>query len=151
MVAIANTMLYHYLSRFLIHYQLSLDMCYLLGGYTEGFAPSKKVFSVFLDDLISQAVSQRANASAPPTPSPWQSLPDTPLIHNYIYNSLAFNGALLAVRGGYSGRIAINLAKGLDQGWGAAYQTIIILLSHKQVYLHSSPQWGLVCGWWWCW
>ena len=77
------SMLYPYLSHFLIHYQLSLDMYYLLGGYTEGFAPSKKVFSVFLDDLISQAVSQRANASAPPTPSPWQSLPDTPLIHNY--------------------------------------------------------------------
>ncbi|MCG8622184.1 MAG: hypothetical protein MJE68_09355 [Proteobacteria bacterium] len=72
------------------------DMCYLLGGYTEGDA-SKKVFSVCLDDLISQAVSQPASASAPPTPSPWQSLPDTPLDCS---TSLAFNGALLAIGGG---------------------------------------------------
>ena len=75
------------------------NMCYLLGGYTEGGAPSKKLFSVCLDDLISQAVSQPASASAPPTPSPWQSLPDTPLTHS---TALAFNGALLTVGGGGS-------------------------------------------------
>ena len=76
------------------------SMCYLLGGYTEGFAPSKKVFSVYLDDLVSQAVSQPASASAPPTPSPWQSLPDIPL---NCSTALALNGALLAVGGvGYS-------------------------------------------------
>ena len=73
------------------------NMCYLLGGNTEGGAPSKKVFSVCLDDLISQAVSQPASASAPPTPSPWQSLPDTPLEYS---TALALNGALLAVGGG---------------------------------------------------
>ena len=73
------------------------NMCYLLGGYTKEAASSKKVFSVCLDDLISQAVSQpTANASAPPTPSPWQSLPDTPLDCS---TALAFNGALLAVGG----------------------------------------------------
>ena len=72
------------------------NMCYLLGGYTEGFAVSKKVFSVCLDDLISQAISQPASASAPPTPSPWQSLPVTPLGHS---TALAFNGALLAIGG----------------------------------------------------
>ena len=45
------------------------NMCYLLGGYTKGVCiTSKKVFSVCLDDLISQAVSQPASASAPPTP-----------------------------------------------------------------------------------
>ena len=71
------------------------NMCYLLGGYSEGGA-SKKVFSVCLDDLISQAVSQPASASAPPTPSPWQSLPDTPLEY---CTALAFNGVLLAVGG----------------------------------------------------
>ena len=71
------------------------NMCYLLGGYTKESA-SKKVFSMCLDDLISQAVSQPASASAPPTPSPWQSLPDIPL-HNST--ALAFNGALLAVGG----------------------------------------------------
>ena len=58
---------------------------------------SKKVFSVCLDDLIAQAVSQPASASAPPTPIPWQSLPDTPLTGS---TALAFNGALLAVGGG---------------------------------------------------
>ena len=73
-------------------------MCYLLSGYTKGGIGSKKVFSVCLDDLISQAVSQPASASAPPTPSPWQSLPDTPLTGS---TDLAFNGALLAVGGGY--------------------------------------------------
>ena len=72
------------------------SMCYLLGGFTRGGAPSKKVFSVCLDDLISQAVSQLASASAPPTPSPWQSLPNTPLTQS---TALAFNGALLAVGG----------------------------------------------------
>ena len=54
------------------------NMCYLLGGFSkEGV--SKKVFSVCLDDLISQATSQTVSPSAPPipVPSPWQSLPDT--------------------------------------------------------------------------
>ena len=74
------------------------NMCYLLGGYTKGAMASKKVFSVCLDDLISQAVSQPASASAPPTPSPWQSLPDTPPTGS---TALAFNGALLAVGGGF--------------------------------------------------
>ena len=73
------------------------NMCYLLGGYTKGIASFKKVFSVCLDDLISQAISQTASASAPTTPSPWQSLPDTPLEYS---TALAFNGALLAVGGG---------------------------------------------------
>ena len=73
------------------------NMCYLLGGFTRGSVLSKKVFSVCLDDLVSQAASQSASASAPPTPSPWQSLPDTPLTNS---TALAFNGALLAVGGG---------------------------------------------------
>ena len=68
-------------------------MCYILGG----IGVSKNVFSVCLDDFISQAVSQQASAGVPPTPSPWQSLPDTPLGHS---TALAFNGALLAVGGG---------------------------------------------------
>ena len=74
------------------------NMCYLLGGYTKGDIgdiASKKVFSVCLDDLISQAVSQPASASTPPTPSPWQSLPDTPLDLSTA-TALAFNGGLLA-------------------------------------------------------
>ena len=80
------------------------NMCYLLGGFTEESAASKKVFSVCLDDLISQAISQPASASAPPTPSPWQSLPDTPLVDS---TALAFNRALLAVGGGFPGNSAI--------------------------------------------
>ena len=76
------------------------NMCYLLGGYmySNGFKPSKKVFSVCLDDLISQAISLPASAaSAPPNmPSPWRSLPDSPLTES---TALAFNGALLAIGG----------------------------------------------------
>ena len=72
------------------------NMCYLLGGYTKG-TPSKTVFSTCLDALISQAVSQPPDsASASPTPSPWQTLPDTPLT---LSTALALNGALLAVGG----------------------------------------------------
>ena len=84
------------------------NMCYLLGGFTKGVKPSKKVFSVCLDHLISQAVSQcvPANASAPPTLSLWQSLPDTPLICS---TALAFSGALLAVGGDYLGNSAIHI------------------------------------------
>ena len=69
-------------------------MCYLLGGFTEGNFPSNKVFCICLDDLISQAVFQSTSASATPTPSPWQSLPDTPLIRS---TALALNGALLTI------------------------------------------------------
>ena len=69
------------------------NMCYILGGITA----SKKVFSVCLDALISQATSQPPDStSAPPTPSPWQTLPDTPLAYS---TALAFNGALLEVGG----------------------------------------------------
>ena len=71
------------------------NMCYLLGGF--GVTASKKVFSVCLDDLISQAVSQSASGSAPPTSSPWLELPDIPVIYS---TALAFNGVLLAVGGG---------------------------------------------------
>ena len=91
------------------------NMCYLLGGNTQGgvHVPSKKVFSVCLDDLISQAVSQSASASAPPTPSPWQSLPDTPLACSI---ALAFNGALLAV-GGYGWNTAIYHYQPSSRSW----------------------------------
>ena len=89
------------------------NMCYILGGFTKGVIASKKVFSVCLDDLISQAVSQPASASAPPTPSPWQSLPDTPLEQS---TALAFNGALLAVGGEY-GSTAIYHYQPSSRSW----------------------------------
>ena len=74
------------------------NMCYALGGYTAGHWGSTKVLSVCLDDLISQAVtsSQPAGASAPPTQSPWQSLPDTPLTFS---TAVSLDGALFAIGG----------------------------------------------------
>ena len=72
------------------------NMCYLSGGYGRGVS-SKKVLSVCLDTLITQAISQPTGASALQTSSPWQALPDTPLDWS---TALAFNGALLAVGGG---------------------------------------------------
>ena len=88
-------------------------MCYLLGGFIKEGA-FQKVFSVCLDDLISQAVSQPASASAPPTPSPWQSLPDTPLTCS---TALAFNGALLAVGGDLFGSRAIYHYQPSSRSW----------------------------------
>ena len=90
------------------------NMCYLLGGFTEGGASSQKVFNVCLDDLISQAVSQSPSASAPPTPSPWQSLPDTPLKHS---TALAFDGALLAIGGDFTGSRAIYHYQPSSNSW----------------------------------
>ena len=97
------------------------NMCYVLGGYTKD-GSSKKVFSLCLDYLISQAVPQPASVTALPTQStspspqtpptlsmsPWQTLPDTPL---ELSSALALNGALLAVggRGEYSVSKAIHL------------------------------------------
>ena len=111
-----GTKLHHYLNHLGLHYQLPLVTCYLLGGIIEGYHSSKKVFSVCLDDLISQAISQQpASASAPPTPSPWQSLPDTPLEDS---TALAFNGALLAVGGGgYPGSTAIYHYQPSSRSW----------------------------------
>jgi hypothetical protein len=72
-------------------------MCYALGGFTIDHVGSTKAFSVCLDDLISQAVSQSAGVTAPPTPSPWHSLPDTPLTYS---TAVCLDGALFAVGGG---------------------------------------------------
>ena len=72
------------------------NMCYLSGGFSAVGDSSKKVFSVQLDELISQAVSQPAGARAPATPMPWMTLPDTPLTHS---TALTINGVLLAVGG----------------------------------------------------
>ena len=90
------------------------NLCCLLGGYTEGGASSEKVFSVCLDDLISQAISQPASTSAPPIPSPWQSLPDTPLDRS---TALAFNGALLAVGGSVMSSTAIYHYQSSSRSW----------------------------------
>ena len=72
------------------------NMCYLVGGLSAGGVPSKKVYCVCLDDLISQAVPQAAGTSTPSTPSPWTTMPDTPLIFS---TALCLNGALMTVGG----------------------------------------------------
>ena len=90
------------------------NMCYLLGGFAEGGAASQNVFSVCLDDLISQAVSQPASARAPSTPSTWQSLPNTPLDCS---TALAFNGSLLAVGGDMVGSTAIYHYQPSSRSW----------------------------------
>ena len=72
------------------------NMCYALGGYTSGHNGSKKVFSVCLDDLISQAISQPTGAMALSISSPWHSLPDTPLAFS---TAVCLDGALFAVGG----------------------------------------------------
>lgn len=65
----------------------------LLGGADSHSMVLNKVFSINLDDLISRAVSFRfAGAST----SPWQSLPNTPVV---LSTALAFNGNLLAIGG----------------------------------------------------
>lgn len=70
------------------------NMWYLSSGYS-GLA-NRHVFSVCLDELVSQAVSESAGASSPPILSPWQSLADVPNVQSTI---LTFNGALLAIGG----------------------------------------------------
>ena len=100
------------------------NICYLLGGYSGGRVPSSRVYSVCLDDLISQAVPQPVSTSAPSTPSPWTTMPDTPLEGS---TALCLNGALMTV-GGSEWRTTYidiyhyqpSIYKELDQGWGAA-------------------------------
>ena len=72
------------------------NMCYLVDGWSTGGGLSSNVYSVCLDDLISQAVPQAAGTSAPSTPSPWTTMPDTPLEGS---TALCLNGALVTVGG----------------------------------------------------
>ena len=86
-------------------------MFYLLGGHSGG--SPKKVFCVNLDDLISQALSQPAGASAPPTRSPWMTLTDTPTAYSTAFS---LNGSLLSV-GGYEGSTAIYHYQPCSKNW----------------------------------
>ena len=72
------------------------NMWYLSRGFVSQRS-NKHVFSVNLDELISQALSQSAGNTSLPQPSPWQTQTDTPLKHSTV---LVLNGALLTV-GGY--------------------------------------------------
>ena len=88
------------------------NMCYLLGGYSRGVS-SNVVSHVQLDELISQAVSQPADARAPPTQTPWMMLPYKPL---QCSAALAINGALLAI-GGFEGSTTIYHYQPSSRSW----------------------------------
>ena len=74
------------------------NMWYLSRGFSSQ-GGNNHVFSVCLDELISQAVSQ---LTTPSRPSPWQILQDAPLEHSTV---LVLNGALLTVGGADSSSI----------------------------------------------
>ena len=90
---------------------ISGNMWYLSGG-SSSQGGNKRVFSVCLDELISQAVSQSAGATSPPTPSPWKTLLETPQTDSTV---LILNGALLAVGGWRSS--AIHLYQPRSKSW----------------------------------
>ena len=83
---------------------ISGTVWYLSRGFTSVRDANKRVFSVCLEELISQALSQSAGNTSPPLPSPhaWQTLTDPPLIHSTV---LVLNGALLTVGGEESSAI----------------------------------------------
>ena len=87
------------------------NMWYRLGGYTSRGA-SKQVFSVCLDELVSQAVTHSASTTSLSMSSPWQILPVTPLAYS---TALILNGALLAVGGMNSS--AIHLYQPSSKRW----------------------------------
>ena len=87
------------------------NMWYLSRGFSS-LGANKHVFSVCLDELISQAVSQSAGVTSPSLPSPWQTLPDTPLEDSTV---LVLNEALLAVGG--QGSSAIHLYRPSNSSW----------------------------------
>ena len=88
------------------------NMWYLSEGRPPQGA-SKHVLCVCLDGLISQAVSQSADATASPsTPAPWQTLTYPPLIYSTV---LVLNGALLAVGGHRSS--SIHLYQPSSRSW----------------------------------
>ena len=91
---------------------ISGNMWYLSGGFTSIGDPSRHVLNVCLDVLISQAVSQSAGTTSPPTPSPWQTLPELPVVHS---TALIIRGSLLTVGGMFSS--AIHLYQPSRMSW----------------------------------
>ena len=81
---------------------ISGNMWYLSGGFTSTYKSNKHVLSVCLDVLISQAVSQSAGTTSPPTPSPWQTLTELPVEHSTV---LIIRESLLTVGGRFSSAI----------------------------------------------
>ena len=89
---------------------ISGNMWYLSRGSSSKGA-NRHVFSVCLEELISQAVSD-TTSSSPSTPSPWQTLTDLPVICSTI---LVVNRALLTVGGQFSS--AIHLYQPSSRSW----------------------------------
>ena len=75
---------------------ISGNMWYVSRGFTSLAESNKHVFSVCLDELISQAVSQSAGTTSPPTTSPWQTLIELPVALSTV---LIIRGSLLTVGG----------------------------------------------------
>ena len=98
-------------SQNLISSTINENVWFLLNGHSFRQA-NKHVFSVCLDELISQAVSSSTNVTSPSTPSPWHTLTDTPSTNSTL---LILNGALLAV-GGYRSS-AIHLYRPSSRSW----------------------------------
>ena len=90
---------------------ISGNMWYLSRGFSK-VGSNIHVFSVCLDVLISQAVSQSAGTTSPPTQSPWQTLPELPVAHS---TALIIRGSLLTVGGVYSS--AIHLYQPSRMSW----------------------------------
>ena len=99
------------------------------------------MFSVCLDDLISQALSSSAvitsNLSSTPSISPWQTLTDPPLKFSTV---LVLSGALLAVGGSDSS--AIHLYKPSSGSWvkvgdlpNKRWQCACIVLSSGEMFV----------------
>ena len=95
----------------LISSTIDENVWFLLNGHSFRQA-NKHVFSVCLDELISQAVSSSTGVISPSTPSPWQTLTDTPSTNSTL---LILNRALLAV-GGYRSS-AIHLYQPSSRSW----------------------------------
>ena len=71
--------------------------CYAIGGFAANHAPSKNVYRVNLDVLVSQAISRKSSSTPPPQDTIiWHTLPDTPLEFS---TALALKGSLLALGG----------------------------------------------------
>ena len=89
---------------------ISGNMWYLSRGHPSKGVASRHVFSVCLDELISQAVAQSIS-----TPSPWQTLSDLPFTHSTV---LVVNGTLFAIGGELSS--AIHLYQPSSKTWTKA-------------------------------
>ena len=92
---------------------LNGNMWYLSGGFSSDIQPNQHVFSICLDELISQAVSMsEASATIPSLPSLWLILTDTPNIYSTI---VILEGGLMAM-GGFS-TSAIHLYQPNSRNW----------------------------------